>query len=64
MCYTKPLTQKKEREEIFYIRKVYKMPAKVLKKLLEDFKLNDEENLSLNDQGILNILEIPELSKK
>jgi hypothetical protein len=39
------------------------MPAKVLKKLLEDFKLNDEENLSLNDQGILNILEIPELSK-
>jgi hypothetical protein len=40
------------------------MPAKVLKKLLEDFKLNDEENLSLNDQGILNILEIPELSKK
>jgi len=38
------------------------MPAKVLKKLLEDFKLNDEKSLSLNDQGILNILEIPELS--
>jgi hypothetical protein len=38
------------------------MPAKVLKKLLEDFRLNDEEGLTLNDQGITNILEIPELS--
>ena len=38
------------------------MPAKVLKKLLEDFRLNDDEVLSLNDQGITNILEIPELS--
>lgn len=38
------------------------MPAKVIKKLLEDFRLNDEESLSLNDQGINTILEIPELS--
>lgn len=38
------------------------MPAKVLKKLLEDFKQNDEDSLSLNDQGLQNILEIPELS--
>jgi ABC-type dipeptide/oligopeptide/nickel transport system permease component len=40
-----------------------KMPAKVLRKILDEFKQNDEECLSIVDQGIINILEIPELSK-
>lgn len=39
------------------------MPAKVLRKILDEFKQNDEECLSIVDQGIINILEIPELSK-
>ena len=38
------------------------MPGKLLKKILDEFKQNDEETLSLVDQGIVNILEIPELS--
>ena len=39
------------------------MPTKVLKKILDEFKQNDEETLNIVDQGVTNILEIPELSK-
>jgi hypothetical protein len=39
------------------------MPTKVLKKILDEFKQSDDESLSIVDQGIVNILEIPELSK-
>ena len=39
------------------------MPTKVLRKILDEFKQSDDENLSIVDQGIVNILEIPELSK-
>jgi hypothetical protein len=37
------------------------MPAKVIKKLIEEYKQNEEDQLNLNDNGIDNILEIPEL---
>ena len=40
------------------------MPGKLVKKILEEFKENDERSLSLVDQGISNILEIPEISNK
>ena len=40
------------------------MPAKVLKKLLEEYKQNDEETLNLNDHGLVSILEIPELGNQ
>jgi hypothetical protein len=39
------------------------MPGKVLKKILEEFKQNDDECLSLVEQGVSNILDIPELRK-
>ena len=39
------------------------MPTKVLRKILDEFKQSDDESLSIIDQGIVNILEIPELSK-
>ena len=39
------------------------MPTKVLKKILDEFKHGDDESLKIVDQGIVNILEIPELSK-
>ena len=38
------------------------MPSKVLKKILEEFKQKDDEFLSIVDQGVTDILEIPELS--
>ena len=40
------------------------MPTKVLKKILDEFKNGDDETLKIVDQGIVNILEIPELSKQ
>ncbi len=38
-----------------------KMPGKIVKKILEEVKLNDEDSLRLVDQGIVSILEIPEI---
>lgn len=38
------------------------MPGKLMKKILEEFKENEDDCLSIVDQGISNILEIPELS--
>lgn len=38
------------------------MPGKLLKKLLEDFKQSDDESLSLIDQGLSNLLDVPEIS--
>lgn len=37
------------------------MPAKVLRKLIEEYRQSDEEHLNLNDHGLASILEIPEL---
>ncbi len=37
------------------------MPAKVIRKIIDDYKQSDDEKLNLNDQGLTNILEIPEL---
>jgi len=39
------------------------MPTKVTKKLIEESRQNEENKLFLNDQGLVNILEIPELGK-
>ena len=39
------------------------MPGKVVKRILEEFRENEEKKLSLIDQGIINILDIPEISE-
>jgi hypothetical protein len=40
------------------------MPGKLIKKILEEFRENDDTAISLVDQGISNILDIPEICKK
>ena len=37
------------------------MPAKLIKKLIEEYKQTDDYKLYLNDKGLVDILEIPEL---
>ena len=39
------------------------MPGKLLKKILEESKQNDEQHLSIIDQGVSNLLDVPELCK-
>jgi hypothetical protein len=39
------------------------MPDKQVKRLLGELKQNEQEKLNLNDQGINNILDLPELCK-
>jgi hypothetical protein len=40
------------------------MPSKVVKKILEELKQNDDGDLKIIDQGLASIVEIPELCKK
>jgi len=39
------------------------MPDKQVKRLIVEWKHNEQEKLNLNDQSINNILELPELCK-
>lgn len=40
------------------------MPTKVVKKIIDEIKQNDDDNLKIIDQGVVNIVEIPELCKR
>jgi hypothetical protein len=39
------------------------MPGKLVRKILDEIRENDESDLRLIDQGIVNILDLPDLSK-
>jgi hypothetical protein len=39
------------------------MPTKVVKKIIDEIKQNDDESLKIVDQGLTSIVEIPELCK-
>ena len=39
------------------------MPGKLVRKILDEIRENDESDLRLTDQGIVNILDLPDLSK-